>query len=195
MKRLFFFLTCLIPFWLLAQSPYNIQGYITDINTSAPIANHAVTITSNTPSFPYTNTVTTNMAGFYSDVITVPATVPQIAFLVTTSDCNGNTSVYTLVYFAGSPNPAVANFQVCGGTLGGCQAYFTYSANAGTVSFQNQSQGGNSYNWDFGNGQTSSATNPTNTYTQSGSYSVCLTVFDSVSAVVLVTVKLILQQL
>ncbi len=180
MKNLLFFLTLLIPFWVSAQL-FTIQGYVTDAGTASPIANHSVSINSTTPSFPYTNTVMTNMVGFYSDAINVPSTVPQIAFVVTTNDCNGNTLSYTVVYFNNGPNPAVANFQICSGSSGGCQAYFTSSINGATASFQNQSQGGTSYFWDFGNGQTSSAMNPNVTYAQSGAYSVCLTVSDSLT--------------
>ena len=62
---------------------------------------------------------------------------------------------------------------------GGCQAYFYYTANGGTVTFNNQSQGGTNYNWNFGNGQTSTVFNPTTTYPQTGYYNVCLTIYDS----------------
>lgn len=43
-----------------------------------------------------------------------------------------------------------------------------------TVSFNNTTQSGLSYNWDFGDGSTSTATNPTHTYTQGGTYTVKL---------------------
>lgn len=180
MKRLLFFFTLFIPLWLLAQ-PFSIQGYITDATTGAPIANHSVSINSTTPTFPYSNTVLTNMAGFYSDAINVPSTVPQVAFIVTTNDCNGNTLTYTVVYFVNAPNPAVADFQICGGSTTGCQAYFTYGGTGASVNFQNQSQGGSTYFWDFGNGQTSNVMHPNVTYSQPGTYSVCLTVSDSLT--------------
>lgn len=45
-----------------------------------------------------------------------------------------------------------------------------------TVSFNNLSSGGISYAWDFGDGNTSSAFNPTHTYTQYGTFTVTLTV-------------------
>lgn len=43
-----------------------------------------------------------------------------------------------------------------------------------TVSFQNLSTNGVSYQWDFGNGQTSTQANPTVTYTTPGTYNVTL---------------------
>lgn len=63
-----------------------------------------------------------------------------------------------------------------------CQADFTYSATNGTVSFTNTSTGGGIWSsWDFGDGNTSSQYSPTHTYTTSGNYLVCLTIFDSLS--------------
>ncbi|MGC3958310.1 MAG: PKD domain-containing protein [Verrucomicrobiota bacterium] len=43
------------------------------------------------------------------------------------------------------------------------------------VTFTNLSAGATSYLWDFGDGQNSTATNPTNTYSDAGSYTVSLT--------------------
>jgi len=63
-----------------------------------------------------------------------------------------------------------------------CQAYFgsTVSPNGNnTFSFTNytQASGGNIYySWDFGDSTTSTTTNPTHTYSTSGTYTVCLTV-------------------
>ncbi len=45
-----------------------------------------------------------------------------------------------------------------------------------TVSFSNTSTGAVSYNWDFGDGGTSTATNPSHTYTAPGAYNVSLIV-------------------
>jgi PKD repeat protein len=44
-----------------------------------------------------------------------------------------------------------------------------------TVQFTNSSTGASSYAWDFGDGKTSSATNPSNTFTNSGAFTVSLT--------------------
>lgn len=62
------------------------------------------------------------------------------------------------------------------------QASFTSNtSNDPTVSFTNTSTGGNPpvmYSWSFGDGNYSSALNPSNTYQYSGTYLVCLTVYD-----------------
>ncbi len=43
------------------------------------------------------------------------------------------------------------------------------------VTFVNSTTGATNYNWNFGDGKSSSATNPSNTYTNAGSYTVALT--------------------
>ncbi len=63
-------------------------------------------------------------------------------------------------------------------TIGAPTAAFTPTVNGLSVSFDaNASTGnGNSYTWDFGDGNTSTAQNPTTVYATGGNYTVCLTV-------------------
>jgi PKD repeat protein len=58
-------------------------------------------------------------------------------------------------------------------------ASFSSSAVSGTISFQNNSSGAVSYEWDFGDGNTSLAANPQHTYSVSGSYDVQLKAFSN----------------
>ena len=51
---------------------------------------------------------------------------------------------------------------------------FTFTPNANVVTFTNTSSGGNSFFWDFGDGQTSTIAGPTHTYATTGTYTVCL---------------------
>lgn len=53
-------------------------------------------------------------------------------------------------------------------------ASFNYSANGSTVVFSNASVNASSYSWDFGDGQTTTATNPSHTYGANGSYDITL---------------------
>jgi PKD repeat protein len=83
---------------------------------------------------------------------------------------------------AGLSNGLRLAFQtICvdGGGCGAPIAGFTGSPTNGpapfTVSFTNLSTGATSYSWNFGDGKTSSAVNPVNTYTNAGSYAVQLT--------------------
>lgn len=68
------------------------------------------------------------------------------------------------------------------GSGAGCQAYFSFTLDTTTfaTAFVNLSQG--SYTnvvWSFGDGTSSTALNPNHTYTVSGTYLVCLTVFNN----------------
>lgn len=66
----------------------------------------------------------------------------------------------------------------------GCQAYFNATQTPGTTifNFTNQSQGNATYFfWNFGDGGTSNLQNPSHAYNMSGTYSVCLTITDSLA--------------
>ena len=52
---------------------------------------------------------------------------------------------------------------------------FTFTVDAGVVTFTNQSSNANTYNWDFGDGNTSTDSDPIHTYTSEGTYNVTLT--------------------
>ena len=58
-------------------------------------------------------------------------------------------------------------------------ADFTFTQNHLTFDFINNSQNSYAFLWDFGDGDTSSLTNPVHTYLHDGSYTVTLTAFDS----------------
>ncbi|MBK9984217.1 MAG: PKD domain-containing protein [Saprospiraceae bacterium] len=53
-------------------------------------------------------------------------------------------------------------------------ASFLISTNGQTVNFENQSTGGDTYLWLFGDGQTSTETNPSHTYAAFGTYTISL---------------------
>ena len=57
---------------------------------------------------------------------------------------------------------------------GPCNADFTWSVSGNTVQFTNTSSGTNMNDWSFGEGGSSTATNPTYTYSNPGNYWVCL---------------------
>lgn len=62
--------------------------------------------------------------------------------------------------------------------FGQCQSSFSYTSNNGTVSFTNTSFGSNlGYSWSFGDGGNSNQMNPNHTYTNTGLYNVCLTIY------------------
>ena len=61
-------------------------------------------------------------------------------------------------------------------------ANFSYTAQGGVYQFINQSTNANSYLWNFGDGNTSTQTNPTHVYTESGNYNVSLTAINNLCA-------------
>ncbi|MGB9940355.1 S-layer protein domain-containing protein [Methanosarcina sp.] len=71
----------------------------------------------------------------------------------------------------------------CGAATAAPIADFTANITEGylplSVAFQNQSENATSWQWDFGDGNTSIDQNPTNTYTSAGKHQVSLTVTDA----------------
>lgn len=60
---------------------------------------------------------------------------------------------------------------------------FNFNTNGNTASFTNQSTGGaTSYFWDFGDGSSSTAANPSHAYTTVGTFNVCMIAFGSCGA-------------
>lgn len=57
-------------------------------------------------------------------------------------------------------------------------ANFDYQLDENVVDFENLSQFGDSYEWDFGDGETSTVTNPIHIYNEDGEYTVTLTTFN-----------------
>ena len=67
-----------------------------------------------------------------------------------------------------------------------CNANFTYQQSGATVHFYNNNSGISpsltmNYYWDFGDGTYSTLINPVHSYTSAGTYTVCLTVSDSLN--------------
>jgi PKD repeat protein len=96
--------------------------------------------------------------------------------VTTTSGCNG--TVTHTNFITVDPLP-VAHFTVQNPT--GCKPFAT--------SFINNSTGAVSYLWDFGNGQTSTDTNPSFTYINSGTYDVTLTAYSASGCVSVYTLS------
>jgi hypothetical protein len=88
---------------------------------------------------------------------------PQVAgvgtHVITATYSNGTCSATTTQTITVNPAPV---------------ASFNYSANGSTVVFSNASVNASSYSWDFGDGQTSTAVNPSHTYGANGSYDITL---------------------
>ncbi len=86
--------------------------------------------------------------------------LPPGAYMVMVTDAFGCSKWQTVLIPPGNSPPVAA---------------FSHTNNVLTVSFTNNSSPG-VYLWNFGDGTTSTATNPVHTYAQDGTYNVCLTV-------------------
>ncbi|HTN46085.1 MAG TPA: gliding motility-associated C-terminal domain-containing protein [Flavipsychrobacter sp.] len=105
--------------------------------------------------------------------------------------CCGNT-VFPTTSTAAFPNrSATATFDIVGYKLDG-ETQSVVAVNAATpgttscsvpftVNFQNYSQNATSYFWDFKDGNTSAAANPTHTFTTAGTYNVMLVAINSLT--------------
>ena len=98
----------------------------------------------------------------------------------------GGTNTLSLLSYivVTNPPPAVANF-VAGPTNGVAPL---------AVWFTNLSSGAFAYSWDFGDGNVSTAENPSNVYTNSGTYTIGLTAFGAESTNALTRVSYIVVQ-
>ncbi len=83
-----------------------------------------------------------------------------------------------VVNLCGSDTSAADTVTFNTGNTGAPTAVFTPAISGFSVSFDASAStgNGNSYSWDFGDGNTSTAQNPTNVYATGGSFTACLTV-------------------
>lgn len=189
MKKLFLLIILLIAatFPLSAQTiTVQLSGTVLRDSTHAPVVNHEVTISadSNAYNFTFAANRFTNPNGFYDCTIhNVPTTGAAVTFTVKTKDCD---STWIVKHFTGTNTPDTVNFILCNGSNTGCHALYTYwidSTNTNMVHFTDQSTSSagtiTAWNWDFGDGMTSSLQNPYHVYANYGVYTVCLTIATS----------------
>ncbi|MCB9232468.1 MAG: PKD domain-containing protein [Bacteroidia bacterium] len=132
------------------------------------------------------------VAGFTSSVNQMSASFTDQSTGATTWSWNfgdgGTSNVQNPVHTYSGPgtyNVCLTVNSACG-TQTTCQtvtitcpspvAAFTFNANGLTVSFTDQSTGGTTWSWNFGDGIQSTQQNPNHTYLTSGTFQVCLTV-------------------
>ncbi len=106
-----------------------------------------------------------NNATFNNNAISIDD-LPSGTYDITVSDANACPQIFTTTVnnSAGAPTGS-----------------FTSTSNALTTTFTNSASSG-LYSWDFGDGSTSAATNPSHEYCDAGTYTVCLTVTNTCGA-------------
>ncbi|NSW44612.1 MAG: PKD domain-containing protein [Bacteroidales bacterium] len=153
------------------QAKYGIHGVVTDACSGQPvkakifIVSHDRDSSHVYSSLPVGDYHRPIYAGTYSMTVSAPGYQSQTINNISVT--NKTTVVRDILL---TPLPPVADFVA--DVTSGCNA---------TIHFTNQSQApvGSSFLWDFGDGQTSTDENPVHTYTNSGTYTVTLTVQNS----------------
>ena len=194
-------LICLLFGWthLQAQIPIMVTGTVTD-SMNQPVAVVNVTIIAGAGGIvEYNNTVYTNQSGVYFDSFTVSSNNSHGFLKLYTTNCHGDTVIQYRTWHAPSDS-FIVNFQYCPTNPGGghgCNANFSWLSTSGLgIQFNPASTGTQyTYQWHFGDGNSSTQASPHHTYAQAGSYSVILVVtntnpggcLDSATHVVTVT--------
>lgn len=168
-----------------SQTTIIIQGYVTNLN-SVPIPGKPVQLYVDSVFVPilfsWTSVAYTDSAGFYSDTVNIPVTIGFAQIMAAVVDCNN------LVHnnYSWYPGNAMMNFIICDSVNIACGAYFHASSatNSLQVNFTDMSVPStgstlSTWQWDFGDGNSSTLQNPSHTYVQSGMYNVCLTITDN----------------
>lgn len=167
---------------------FTITGTITETGSGNPVPNHIVYIYTDSLVLPFFGTSTTDASGNYSMIIPNGGQVgPNLMIWVNTDSCNSY-AYRTLENLQGTVTSATVDFQVCGSPAGGgggaCDASFSWqdSANTGYIYFHANNMNANvTYSWSFGDGSSSTLSDPVHYYSNPGMYYVCLTI-DSAGA-------------
>lgn len=186
MKKLLLLFIASMPFLLMGQMlTLNFTGNVQN-NAGQPIQNHAVVIAADSSSgLNFQVVVYTDPSGNYNATGTFGFMPSQAVFTATTSNCNGALATNYIYWSPAGLSGVPSNFVVaCGANTNVCGAAFTINTSGLTASFTNNSFSSFSgvpftSNWTFGDGGTSTATNPLHTYSSSGVYLIGLTITDT----------------
>jgi PKD repeat protein len=177
MKKLLIpILFLLIALSAMSQNLATVTGIVTDLATGNPIPNQAVTIRNDSATgWYYYQTVYTNNTGYYVDTIPVPLNTGGNLF-VSTIDCQNYMHQVVLAYMPSVLN-FTADFAICYNS-NPCQANFSSQQMAALAVqfFDGSVGGGTTRQWMFGDGATSTQTNPQHTYGMPGYYNVTLSI-------------------
>lgn len=160
-----------------------LSGYVLNLNTNLGIPNHLVEISShadtiNGTGINYYNNLFTYQNGYFIDSVSIPSG-QTIAFYIKVKDCMNNMFVDTI--YSNSTTPKI--FHICDTNSILCYSQFVAypdTSNHKLINFANLSSANTDiYSWTFGDGSTSSSSNPTHLYNYNSTYQVCLTATDT----------------
>lgn len=147
---------------------------VTVCGNAVVTANYSAAVTANTVAFNNSSTNGTEWHWDFGDATTSTAQNPTHVYTA-----SGTYNVCMIASDGGCYSDTICStVTVCVPT----QAGFSGSLDtSGAWEFLNNSVNATSYHWDFGDMTTSTAANPTHTYTMDGTYNVCLIASDCVS--------------
>ncbi|MEZ5082366.1 MAG: PKD domain-containing protein [Bacteroidales bacterium] len=176
-------LICLVLFSIsIFSQQYNVQvsGYIYTLDSVSPVSEHLVEVEVDYSGFVDFFYMYTDANGYYfldSIFVNGSGTISAKTF-----DCDGQPHQQQ-DFFSPANNIFTFDFYICTDTTAGCQALFGYEVLLGTfydVLFIDESIGNYDYwQWDFGDGTTSSDLNPVHYYENPGIYNVCLSIWSN----------------
>jgi PKD repeat protein len=187
MKRLLSSLVLILVMGLGVQAQNNllvISGQVTDSlsGTGIPFFPLFITVSNASPGFSYNNYIFTDGQGNYTDSIVVPG-FPIDSVLIANHSCTGNglVRVQEFLNVTGNINH---NITLCTGSSTGpaCSALFFTNpspVNPNEIRFWPVNGNYQSYQWDFGDGNTSTQANPGHIYSNPGTYQACLIISDT----------------
>jgi PKD repeat protein len=192
MKRILTLLILGLSFFTVnAQYSLYCAGYVTNLQTGAPIPNHEVVIqsdsTAGTTNYFYDVTYT-DSNGFYADTIIPPNAQTSGTVFIKTLDCQNYYYVYTATFNPSNSN-IIHDFAICNNNTSNCISSFAAYADSlspYTFNFQDLSISFTStiisWTWDFGDGTYQTIVypgNPNVTHTYLGAavtHNVCLSI-------------------
>jgi PKD repeat protein len=178
------FVLSIISLFGYSQKSYqvNVAGTVTMKGDNTPMPYFPVMIvTDSLDGEGYYNMVLTDVNGSYSDTFTVDDDNAAGTVYVSVMNCNGGLTKQA--DFEVNSHDVIIDFEICSDSMDfgdtTCFAMFDYSTGDDPLSVQffNVSQGNpTSFEWQFGDGTTSSEENPVHVYSQEGLYSVNFTI-------------------
>ncbi len=181
MKQLKLFYFLLLGALALLASPANAQGYYVSVsgtlfNGTTTVPNYPLVYSVTGPNFSVFDSVFTDANGYYLiDSIFVP--VAPATVWIGISMCNGSYLSDTLYVTPNQPVITGNNYNIC--PITACNAMFMTYPSAGGVFWLVPNMIDStvySYQWNFGDGTSSTQVAPHHTFPVAGPYGVCLTV-------------------
>ncbi len=157
---------------LIVTNACSADTFCTTVTVCLPVtANYTSSVTGGTVQFTDASTEATSWSWDFGDSNTSTLASPSHTYAT-----NGTYQVCLIAMNACSSDTVCVEMTICPQMP---VAAFSETSSGFNASFTNSSTNGVSYLWDFGDSQTSTAMSPSHTYTSTGVFNVCLTVWNA----------------